>query len=369
MQAPQHNHRARIDKLRTKLRAEDLTALLISDPINRAYLSGFEGSAGYLILTQSEAVLLTDFRYTEQATSQAPEYRVLRHSAEVRATIAEVLDEMGVQKLGFESTHLTYHQHAKLAQELTGVDFIPTEGIVEELRAVKDGVERKLIEEAVRIADEAFASLVERGVIRAGVTELEVANELERELRRFGAEGPAFPFIVASGPRSALPHGQATSRTIEKGDFVTIDFGARYRGYNSDCTRTLVVGPASPKQREIYELVYRAHKNVAANIGPGMTGAEADSLARNIIDGAGYGDAFGHGLGHGIGRAVHEAPSVSQRNPDKKLLAGNVVSNEPGIYLPGWGGVRIEDLIIITADGSETLTQLGYRELTELPIG
>ncbi|HXF82113.1 MAG TPA: aminopeptidase P family protein [bacterium] len=344
----------RIRRLRHLIAQQQLDAMLISKPENRRYLSGFTGSAGFALVTPCESLLLVDFRYVEQARAQAAGFEVVTADRQFIDTLAEVVAARRLTRIGFEADHLTVKQHAEFAQRLTPATLAAIDG-VDRLRWVKDETELAHIARAAAIADDAFQHVLP--LLRPGAVERDIALELEVFMRRHGAEREAFETIVASGPRSALPHGRAADRPLQTGDFVTLDFGATVEGYVSDCTRTVVIGEASAKQREVYEIVRAAHAAALAGIRPGLTGREADALARTVIAQAGYGEAFGHSLGHGVGLAVHEGPTLSPRE-DAVLAAGHVVTVEPGIYLPGWGGVRIENLVVITADGCRSLTGL-----------
>ncbi|MHB8927192.1 MAG: M24 family metallopeptidase [Bacillota bacterium] len=353
----------RLDKLRKLIESQDprLDALLIESRENRRYMSGFSGSAGFLVIGRDCAYLITDFRYTEQAADQAPEFKIVRHGSPFTATLLEVLAKAKVKRLGFEKAHLTYGRYDDLRTKLAPVELVPTESLVENLRAVKDAGEIKTIKEASRIADEAFGRLLK--LLKIGLTEKEVAAELEYQMRRLGAAGAAFDMVVASGQRSSLPHAEPTDRRIDVGDFLTIDFGAEYRGYRSDCTRTMVFGRVTKKQREIYDIVLRAHEAAIAAARPGLLGKELDAVARKVINDAGFAANFGHGLGHGVGLAVHEGPGVGQTG-DLPLTKGNVITIEPGIYLPGWGGVRIEDMGALTANGFDDFTKAPKQLIT-----
>lgn len=339
-------------------------ALYVTGAHNRFYLTGFDGSSGYVIITPERALLLTDFRYVEQAGAQAPRFEIRRHATPHLETVRAIAAELGLRCMAIEAEHMTVQDHAKLAAALPEVRLVPTAGLVEGLRMVKDQDEVARIERAVACSDQAFARLLGSGIIRPGVAENVIAAELEYYLRLLGASRPAFDTIVASGPRSSLPHGRASERLIQDGDLLTIDFGAVVDGYCSDTTRTIVVGRAHDEQRRIYDLVLRAQAAGAAAVRPGVTGKEVDAVARDMITAAGHGEHFGHGLGHGIGLAVHEAPRLSLQG-EQILAPGMVTSVEPGVYVPGWGGVRIEDLVLVTPDGSRTLTK-APKELIEL---
>jgi len=345
--------RTRLEKLRERMLERGLPALFVTHPANRRYLTGFTGTSGFVLVTARKAVLLTDFRYVTQAAAQAPDFEIVRHGQLVMDSVRPILEEEGIRTLGFEQEGVSYGSYAAYARQLPGVELAPTEGLVEELRMIKDDAELAVMREAARIADEAFAHILQ--VVKPGVTERELALELEMFMRRMGAASSSFDTIVASGERSALPHGVASDRVIGRGEFVTFDFGAYYRGYCSDLTRTVVVGKPTDKHREIYEIVLEAQLAALERIRPGMTGSEADALTRDIIRRYGYGDCFGHGTGHGLGLEIHEAPRLSQTS-STVLMPGMTVTVEPGIYVPGFGGVRIEDDVVITESGAERLT-------------
>jgi Xaa-Pro aminopeptidase len=336
-------------------------ALLVTGPENRRYLTGFTGSAGMVLLVGGDALLVTDGRYVEQATEEAPGCRVVRHAPEPFDTLRELVQAAGLRTLGFEKEHVTFAFHEKLAAALTEVMLVPTAGVVESGRAVKEEGELEHIRHAARLVDEVLGEVVR--MVRPGISERDIALEIEFRLKRRGA-GLAFEPIVASGPRSALPHGRASDRVIETGDFVTIDMGALWHGYASDLTRTFVIGRVDARQEEVYHVVLEAQSRAMEGLRPAMTGREVDALAREVITARGYGDEFGHGLGHGVGLAVHEGPRLSPTG-EARLEEGNVVTVEPGVYVPGWGGVRIEALVVVRAHGAERLS--GFpRELTVL---
>jgi Xaa-Pro aminopeptidase len=344
---------SRLQRARSLLEQRGIDALLVHQAANRTYLTGFTGSAGIAVITDLETLLLVDFRYTDQAAAEASGFEVVKADRQFIDTLTDVVRGRGLRRLGFESESVTVKQHRDYADRLAPAELVPIEG-VDRLRWVKDADERARIERASSIADAAFAHV--QPLLRPGAVERDIAVELEFFMRRNGAEKEAFESIVASGPRSALPHGRAADRALRRGDFVTLDFGAVYRGYVSDCTRTVVLGEASAKQQQVYGTVLAAQQAALAGIRPGMTGKAADGIARTVIAEAGYGEAFGHGLGHGVGLLVHEGPTLSPRE-EAELAPGMVVTVEPGIYLPGWGGVRIEDLAVITADGCRSLTR------------
>ncbi|MHB8169950.1 MAG: M24 family metallopeptidase [Thermincolia bacterium] len=346
----------RIRPLRQAMAAEDIDGILVLQPENRVYLSGFTGSAGILLVTVRESFLITDFRYAEQAAQQAPDFVVVEYSGVVTDKLREVIGQAGVKRVGFEKDFITVAQFQDWQEKLIGIEVIPRQGMVEKLRMVKDEQELALIRKAVALADQTFEHIV--GCLKPGVTELEVALELEFYMRRNGASGVSFDIIVASGPRGSLPHATPTSRMMEFGDMVTMDFGAIYGGYCSDLTRTVFLGEAKPKEKEIYSIVLEAQEAALAAIAPGKTANAVDQVARDIIAEKGYGDNFGHGLGHAVGLAVHEKPSLGKRD-ETPLVPGMVLTVEPGIYIPNWGGVRIEDMVLVTDRGCEILTQAG----------
>jgi len=352
----------RTDRLQEKLKEAGLTAMLIGSAVNRRYLSGFTGSAGILLLTGGNRYLLTDFRYMTQAPEQATGYQVVEHAPDPLETVAMLLAKEGIVRLGFEEQHVTYADYQTWSKALAPVELVPLPSLVEELRAVKDEQEIAVMQEAAALADDTFSHIL--GYIETGRTELEIALEMETYMRRRGASGPSFDTIVASGERSALPHGVASARKIGTDEFVKLDFGALYNGYCSDLTRTVVIGKPTDKHREIYAIVLEAQMHALAHIRPGMTGREADALTRDIIARYGYGEFFGHGTGHGFGMEIHEAPRLSMKS-NAILTPGMTVTVEPGIYLPGFGGVRIEDDVVITDTGIKILTS-SPKELTVL---
>jgi Xaa-Pro aminopeptidase len=347
----------RLTKLREFMKSEAIEAWLITHATNRKYLTGFTGSAGYVLLTGTQAWLITDFRYMTQAKQQLPTtIAVVQHdAAKPLQTIADILREEGIRELHFEQDHVsvaTYHKYVEAFGAHTKLTASTSQ--VETLRQTKDAEEIAHIRQAVRLADEAFAHILQ--FLKPGVSEREVAFELELHMRRGGATAPSFEIIVASGERSALPHGIASDRLIGRDEFVKMDYGAIVQGYCSDLTRTVVMGKPSPKHVEIYKIVLAAQQAVLSKLRAGMTGREADALARQVIENHGYGDYFGHGTGHSLGLEIHEQPRLSKLE-ERELQVGNVVTVEPGIYLPEFGGVRIEDIVMIQEHSCEILTQ------------
>ena len=336
----------RLQKLRQMFPEKEIDAILISQPENRYYLSGFNGSSGCLLITSQNAVLVTDFRYTEQARTQAPDYEIIQTQNNMTDWLPRLTTEFNVRKLGFEAGDITFTLYRRLADSLkpTKLILIPLDGLVESLRAVKEPEEIDFITKAAEMTDLAMEHIEE--LIHPGVSEKEIAWEIEKFLREKGSQPLPFEVIVASGPNAALPHAKPTSRTICTGEPVVIDIGARYCGYTSDLSRTICVDTPDDTFKQVYDAVLGAQLTALAIIKEGMTGDEADSLARTVIEQTGYGEAFGHALGHGVGLASHEPPRLGP-NSAEILTSGMVFSVEPGIYLSGWGGVRIEDLVTI----------------------
>ena len=343
----------RVNKLQAQLEENEIDALLVTKRENIRYLSGFTGSSGVIVITSNSASFITDFRYTEQANDQVKGYDIIELDTSLIKSVADVVSRESIKRLGIEQDAMTVGQYRAYEKEVDA-QLIETSGIVEKLRLIKDESEIKIMKEAAAIADAAYTHI--QTFIRPGRTEREVANELEMFMRSKGADSSSFDIIVASGLRSALPHGVASDKVIQTGELVTLDFGAYYKGYCTDITRTLAIGPVSDELRQIYDTVLRAQLAGVEGIRAGITGIEADALTRDIIKEAGYGEYFGHSTGHGLGMEVHEAPGLSFRS-DTVLEPGMVVTIEPGIYINGVGGCRIEDDVVITEDGCYLLTQ------------
>jgi len=358
--------------LREVLAAKNLEALLAAGPENRRYLSGFSArdeqlteTSGWLLITFQEAFLITDFRYQEWAAEEAPQFTVKVYKDNLGTTLAELVQASGVKRLGFESAYLSCRNYQRLVETVakTGwqVEWLPQEGLVEELREVKFPEEVAAMQAALRLTEKIFTEVA--AWLTPGLTERRVAWEIERRLKEAGSDGLAFPPIVAAGTNSARPHHHPTGYVIRAGEPIIIDMGARLEGYCADLTRTLIIGEPTARFREIYALVRRAQMRAEAGIKAGMNSLDADALSRDLITQAGYGEAFGHSLGHGVGLAVHEVPSLSPyKDRATELKAGSIVTVEPGIYLPDWGGVRLEDMVLIHADRAEVLTSLGFYE-------
>lgn len=334
--------------------AQGLDAALIFSPENRYYFSDFRGTAGALLITPDQSILFTDFRYSEQAKEQAPLFEVVQHQQNLLDLIQQMIDRFSIKHLGLEIDKMASADYLKVTQMSPAVRVSSIDNLTSEIRQTKDKTEIAHIQTGIQICDQAFEHIL--NFIRPGITEKEIGLELQVFMLRAGAEGIKANHVIASGERSALPHGQATERVIRQGDLITMDYGARINGYYSDFTRTVIVGEPNDQQQEIYEVVQKAQEAALAAIGPGKICSEMDEVARAVIRQAGYGDNFGHSLGHSLGLEIHEKPTM--RSTDQSpLMPGTVISVEPGIYLPGFGGVRIEDLIVITDSGLVNLTK------------
>lgn len=349
------NYSARLDKLRHQLKKLKCDAIAITHGTNVRYLTGFTGTSGMVLVTRSGPhFFVTDFRYRTQAASQTGDHtQVVIAEKGLWKESARVLKKAGVGRIGFEAEHTSVAAWEEIKKLVAPAETVSTTRAVEDMRLFKDEDEIAIIREAVRVADETFAYALSE--LRPGRTELEISTLIEAKIRDLGGQGTSFDTIVASGTRSALPHGVASSKTLEMGDMVTIDMGARFNGYCSDMTRTVCLGKATPQQKEIYALTYQAQVTAAEALRPGLGCKAADKIARDVIDAAGHKKEFGHGLGHGVGMDIHEQPRLSKLGKGK-LAAGMVVTCEPGIYIPEWGGVRIEDMLLVTEDGATILT-------------
>lgn len=342
----------RQQKIRRYLDDHNLDGLLVTHLPNIRYLTGFTGSTATVLVTESETFFITDARYVVQAEREV-RGRVVKVENTYPETVGEVITGVRLRRVGFESAHMTHKQLRALFDRVPEpIMFVPTEGAVESLRMVKDPEEIQAIRRAVEMTSEVFEQFVEE--IRPGVRERDLAVELEYRLRRRGADKLSFDIIIASGERSALPHGVASEKRIARG-FVVCDVGIVLDGYCSDMSRTVHVGNPDSRAREIYDIVLSAQLNCEQRLRGGMKSQEIDALTREVIAGRGYGEYYAHGTGHGIGLEVHEAPRVS-KTADGQVPAGAVITVEPGIYLPGWGGVRIEDVVVVTETGGEVLT-------------
>ena len=355
---------SRLAALRTMLEEQGLDGVVVTKYVNLHYFSGFRGDDTTLVITRDKAALITDNRYTEQAGIQAPLYEVVEQQDGLLAKTAEVVKSFGCRKLAFEGNALIYDDYKKLTELLEGVEF-STSLHLDKLREIKDAEEISYIRRACAVADAAFTEVL--NFIRPGVTEIAVAARLENAMRENGSEKPTYTTVGASGLRGSLPHGTATDKVIEAGEFVTMDFGAMYQGYCSDITRTICVGEATERQRFIYNKVLEAQKMALTLIKPGAAGKAVDQAVREALDKDDLGQYFGHGLGHSLGLEIHESPRLSKKSTCEDLRPGMLVTDEPGVYIPGWGGLRIEDTVLVTESGSEALTRAN-KEFIEIPL-
>jgi Xaa-Pro aminopeptidase len=354
--------KGRVERLTDLLSEDGIDVLLVSDLVNVRYLTGYDGSNGLALIGTRTRAFATDFRYVEQAAEQVhPSFARVRASLDLLEAVTDVVPG-GEVRLGFDDVHMPVRQHARLRELLPGrVELVAAGGLVERIRAVKEPEEVQRIRTAAQLADASFERTIRDGLI--GRTEREVQIALEHDMRARGARRPSFDSIVAAGPHGALPHAQPREVPIRAGDLVVIDWGAELDGYCSDCTRTVAAGEPGAEARSVYELVLSAQLAGLKDVRAGRGGREVDAVAREVIAAGGHGERFGHGLGHGVGLEVHEGPRLSQRSEDT-LAPGNVVTVEPGVYVPGRFGVRIEDLVLVTENGSEVLNGLSKRLLT-----
>jgi len=350
-------HATRRDRLRKLLTKTEARSLLVTNFANVTYLTGFTGDDSFLLITPTDEIFITDPRYTEQVADECPdlEMSVRRPGVNVTEIVVKTCRRAKIQMLGIEGNSMTVSQRDQISEKLPKVQLKTTTGLVEQLRAIKDGDEITEIREAIRFAEDAYRRL--RASAGPDQTEKEFADALDNEMRRSGAKCASFPPIVAVGPRAALPHARPTQKRIGEAGFFLLDWGASGRLYKSDLTRLIATGRIPPKLERVYRVVFKAQAAAIAAIRPGASCHDIDNVARTIIEQAGFGKNFGHGLGHGIGLDVHEAPRMA-RGIKQPLQAGMVVTVEPGIYLPGWGGVRIEDDVRVTRSGHEVLTTL-----------
>lgn len=341
----------KVQDILTKL---DLDAVLISNGNNMRFVSGFSGETGYIYISQKRHAVVTDFRYTIQAENEAQGYEVITiDNGGYEKALNQILTEDGVHYLGFESEDMLFAKYEGLKKNLTVENLVPVKDDITRLRRIKTAQELEYIRKAESIGDQVFTEIL--NYIKPGMTELEIAARIEYLLKVFGGERTSFQAIVASGVNSAMPHAVPSSKKVEMGDFLTMDFGCVYEGYCSDMTRTIVIGKASEKQKEVYNTVLKAQIAALDFIKAGVQGKEVDKVARDIIYGAGYEGCFGHGLGHSVGLAIHENPRLSMLEEDI-LEVGMTETVEPGIYIKGFGGVRIEDLVVVTETGHINFT-------------
>lgn len=348
-------YKKRIEKIQRLLAKENLDGFLVNRLVHIRYLCGYSGSSGLLIIRAKDAYFLTDFRYKDQAAKEVKAAKVIITKTD---PISELKDLKQFQaknlRYGFESAYLTHSELQRIQNGLAGALLIPVTDIVERFSVIKEADEIASLQKAMDITDTAFERIL--GYLRPGLRENEIRAELEYQMMTLGSEKPAFETIVASGYRSAMPHGVASAKKIAQGDFVTFDFGAMYNGYTADLTRTVVVGKANDRQKKIYDIVLRAQLAAIKKVRHGVEGKMVDKAARDIIAKAGFGKNFGHGLGHGLGVYIHSKPNVGPRSTDT-LKSGMVITIEPGIYISGWGGVRIEDDVLVTTRGGRVMTR------------
>ncbi len=346
-------------RLRNISEQNELDGILITDPYSLRYYTGFQGGEGIALLTAGEAVLYVDSRYTEAATQEVKEadsgfyVKEFNHDQPLFQLLRKQLQDSGAEKIGFEDRFMTCSTFSKYSKELE-VKMLPLEDLLMKPRQIKSAAELELLRKAEAIGDRAFQHILT--VLKPGITELEVAAELEYSMKKNGASGLSFDTIVASGFHSAMPHAIPTDKKLESGDFVTMDFGCIYQGYCSDMTRTVVIGRADEEQRKVYQTVLGAHLRAMEEVRPGMRCMDVDRIARDYIRDAGYGEYFGHGLGHSVGLYIHESPALNTRD-ETELCPGMIETIEPGIYIPGFGGVRIEDMGVVTETGYETFAK------------
>lgn len=352
----------KINNSRMILKQKELDGLLLYKPENRRYISGFTGTTGYVLITEKDAKFITDFRYIQQASAECEGFEIVK--IDNQKTITDVIKDLNLEKLGVEEDFMTFGQYTNFSNKLKETEIIPLHGTITNLRCIKFDYEVKYIEKAASIADDAFKHILK--TVRPGMTERDIALELEFFMKKEGASGLSFESIVASGNRSSLPHGVASDKVVERGDMITLDFGCIYEGYCSDMTRTFVLGKANDKQKQIYNTVLKAQNAALESVKPGITGEELDKISREIISNNGYGEYFGHGLGHGVGLEVHELPHVNAKGKDE-MKPGMIITIEPGIYIPNFGGVRIEDLVLVTKNGYKVLSK-STKDLIELEI-
>jgi len=349
----------RIEETLRKIEKENIDSLLVirNEKMmgeNVRYISGFSGSSAYVVLSPEHRIFITDDRYTEQAAEECPNFEIVRHGRPFTKTLNEVVNNLNIKKLGFERNGVTVDLFNTLKENLTGIELVSTKEIIEELRAVKDEKELVLMKKAAQITDRTFEHIL--GFIKMGIKERDIALEMEFYMKKIGSSDLAFNLILVSGKNSSHQHGAPSEKKIEFNDFVTMDFGALYEGYRSDMTRTVVVGRADEKQKDVYSTVKIAQQEGLNKLKAGAKGEEISTHVRKTIEKAGYGDYSSHGLGHGVGLEIHELPYL-RTTGETLLQAGNVVTIEPGIYIPDWGGVRIEDTVIIKEEGCEVITK------------
>ncbi|GAB4269499.1 MAG: Xaa-Pro peptidase family protein [Candidatus Rifleibacteriota bacterium] len=360
------NYSERIKKYQ-KLFKKDCQAVLVTDSTNIRYLCGFSGSCGFLLVTSKDTYFFTDFRYQEQSAKEIGNAAKIEiFASNSVATVFKRVKACKIKKLGVERS-LSIGAYELYKKEFDGGTLVPVEDYVRQIRQIKDAYEIKCLKKAFSIADKAFANLME--IIKPGMTEIEVAAHLEFFMKKGGSDEPSFATIIASGPNSSCPHAHPTNRKLKQGEMVKIDFGAVYKGYHSDMTRTIFIGKSTAKFRQIYEIVAKAQSEAVKAIKPGKKCSDIDKVARDIISKAGFGENFGHGLGHSLGLDIHEMPSLAAKCVDE-IKEGMLFTVEPGIYIPGWGGIRIEDVFLVEKDRLVKLTKTSnkLKELLLWPL-
>ena len=354
-------YKERIKKLRDELGKSGLKFSIVTDMRNCLYLTGFTGSEGVVLITPTLVYLIVDFRYLEQAQKETKNVKILKREKALHLLLADVMKKYKNEKVAFESDSITFKQHKEIKKSLPENCLIPTLNLVERLRAVKYSDEIASIKKAVRISDEAFKHIL--GFIKLGMREVDIAEEIEYTVKRKGASNISFDTIAISGEKTSLPHGAPSQDLLKKG-IVLMDFGCISSGYRSDMTRTIFLGKATAKQKEIYNIVLEAQQIAIENVKPGVEASCIDKAARDYITNKGYGECFGHSTGHGVGLDIHELPNISGKS-DEVLQPGMIFTIEPGIYIPGWGGIRIEDMVQVTDDGCRIITK-SSKEIIEI---
>ncbi len=370
------NTKTRLDNLRKEMSTRPFDTFMVLIGENRRYLSGYTGddgqfdeTAGILLITETEAVLLTDSRYDLQARQEAPLYRVVRYQQSFFKELPGILKSLGTRTLGFESVRLSYAQYQKMAENLekadAGIDLIPVEELVESFRIQKDEEEVSIIRQALHVSETVFYDFIP--TVKAGMTEKALAWRLEMHLKEAGAEALSFPTIVASGPNSAMPHAIPTDRPVQIGEPILFDFGIRLNGYCSDMTRMAVIGKPDDMYSNIYQVVLAAQQNASNAIKAGGNTKDIDAIARELIHAQGFEGKFGHGLGHGVGLAIHELPRLSPLS-ESPLKSQSVVTVEPGIYIHDWGGIRLENMVVVREDNAEILNLTDPADMIVIPL-
>lgn len=347
---------SRIDRLLAIMAEQGLDSLFLNNVQNIRYISGYTGEDSYILISPKGRWFITDYRYSEQAEEECQDFEVIcrnRQTTSLGQCVNNLLKENGIKQMGFERNHINYGMIEDIKADLESIQTLPTANIVEDMRYVKDAEEIALTKKAAAIADKAFDKLM--SIIKVGMTEAEAALELEYYMKKYGAEGLAFDTILLAGARTSMPHGIPSDKVIEHGDFVTIDFGALYKGYRSDMTRTFIMGEASEEQIRLYNSVLESQKIGVAAVKAGITGKEPDDRVKDILVRDNYYEHAGKGLGHGVGLNLHEPPFLSQICKDE-LQENCVITIEPGVYIPGFGGVRVEDTVVVTENGCEIIT-------------